>query len=307
MTTATSAPTATLLPVAEDVYAYVQQPGGWCLSNAGVVAGPDGVMVVDTLATERRAQRLRATVDELGAGPQRLVVNTHHHGDHNFGNQVFGQGAVVVAHERARTEMAETGLALTGLWPQVEWGELRVVLPALTFTDRLTVHIGAHRAELVHVGPAHTTNDVVVWLPEERVLFVGDVVLSGATPFVLMGSVSGSLEAIERLRGLGARTVVCGHGPVSGPEVFDQNAEYLEWLQRLARRGAAAGLSPSDTARDADLGGFAHLLDPERVVGNLHRAFAELEGGPLARPLDVAAVFAEIVDYNEGRLPTCLA
>jgi cyclase len=298
---------ATLEPVAEDVYAYTQQPGGWCLSNAGVVVGPDGAMIVDTLATQARANRLRESVDALGAGPRRIVVNTHHHGDHIFGNQAFGAGATVVAHEQARTEMAETGLALTRLWPQVQWGEVRIVLPALTFTDRLTVHLGERRAELIHVGPAHTTNDVVVWLPDERVLFAGDVVLSGATPFSLMGSIAGSLRAIERLRALDARTVVCGHGPVAGPEVFDENAEYLEWIQRLAYLGAARGLSPLDTARDAHRGRFAHLLDQERIVGNLHRAFAELDGGPPARPLDVVAVFGEMVEFNEGRLPTCLA
>ncbi|QFZ18802.1 MBL fold metallo-hydrolase [Saccharothrix syringae] len=298
---------AALVEVAEDVYAYTQLPGGWCVSNAGVVAGSDGVLVVDTLATEHRARRLRAAVDGLRAGPRRTVVNTHHHGDHNFGNRVFGPGAAIVAHEAARTEMAATGLALTGLWPDVAWGEVAVTLPTTTFADRLTVHVGGRAVRLLHVGPAHTTNDVVAWLPEDRVLFAGDVVLSGATPFSLMGSVAGTLAAIERLRDLGARTVVCGHGPVAGPEVFDENAAYLRWVQRLAADGVAAGLRPLEVAAEAGPGEFGHLLDPERVVGNLHRAYAEVEGGPLGRPLDVVSVFGEMVAHNDGRLPTCLA
>src|SRR5262249_46237699 len=155
-------------------------------------------------------------------------------GDHIFGNQVFGPAATIFAHERARTEIAETGLALTTFWPQVNWGEIQVVLPTVTFADRLTIHVGARRVELIYVGPAHTTNDVVVWLPDERILFAGDVVLSGSTPFILMGSVSGALTAIERLRELGPQTVICGHGPVTGPEVLDENADYLVWIQWLA-------------------------------------------------------------------------
>lgn len=302
-----TAPPPSMIEVAEDIYAYTQPPGGWCLSNAGVIIGSDSALVVDTLATESRARRLRESLDGLCSGPGRMLVNTHHHGDHNFGNQVFGPSAIIFAHERARTEMAETGLALTTLWPQVEWGEIRVVLPTVTFVDRLTLHVGARRAELIHVGPAHTTNDVVVWLPDEQVLFAGDVVLSGATPFNVMGSVSGALTAIERLRELGPRTVVCGHGPVTGPEVLDENADYLAWIQRLAEQGIARGSTPLQVAQDADLAMFDHLLDPERIVGNLHRAYADLEGGPAGRPLDVVDVFGEMVQFNGGRLPTCLA
>ena len=296
-----------LVEVAEDVYAYVQLPGGWCMSNAGVVAGPGGALVIDTLATQSRAQRLVEAVDSLRPGPARTLVNTHHHGDHHFGNHVFGPAALVIGHELARAEMAAAGLTLTGLWPEVEWGEVRVTLPSVTFTDRLTIHSGRRRAELIHVGPAHTTNDVVVWLPDDGVLFTGDVVLAGATPFVLMGSVRGSLDAVAALSGLGARTVVCGHGPVAGPEVFEQTLAYLRWVERLAADGASRGLSPLELAREADLGEFGELLDPERIVGNLHRAYAELDDAERGRPLDVVAVFGEMVAYNEGRLPTCLA
>ncbi|MDQ1047521.1 MBL fold metallo-hydrolase [Streptomyces sp. V4I2] len=297
----------TLTEVAEDVYAYVQRPGGWCVSNAGAIAGRDGAVIVDTLATQARAERFRACVDQLGVGARRTVVNTHHHGDHNFGNQAFGTSAEVIAHERAPAELIDTGLALTRLWPDVEWGDVRVARPTITFADGLVLETGEQRVELLYVGPAHTTNDIVVWLPRSKVLFTGDVVLADATPFALMGSVSGSLEAVERLRRLGARTVVCGHGPVKGPEVFDENEAYLRRIQQVAAAGLDAGWSPLRAAREAGPGDFAHLLDPERLVGNLHRAYAELRGGERGEPLDVPSVFGEMVEYNEGVLPTCLA
>jgi cyclase len=258
------------------------------------------------VATVSRALRLRESVRAIGAGPVRTLVNTHHHGDHTFGNDVF-DAVTIVAHHAARTEMAESGLGLTSLWPQVDWGEVRLALPTLTFDDRLTLHVGDRAAELIHVGPAHTTNDVVVWLPAERVLFAGDVAMSGVTPFNLMGSVGGALRAVDRLRRLGPRTIVCGHGPVAGPEVLDQTAEYLEWIQRLAADGAARGLTPLQVAREAGPGAFAHLIDPERLVGNLHRGYAELEDGELGRPLDVVQIFGEMIEFNGGVLPECLA
>lgn len=297
----------TLVEVADGVFAFLQPPGGWCLSNAGIIRDAAGALVIDTLATERRARALVESVDRLSPGPRRVVVNTHHHGDHNFGNHFFGDAATIIAHERARAEMAATGLALTALWPEVDWGDVRVTLPTVTFEDRLTVHLGDRRAELIHVGVAHTTNDVVVWLPAERVLFAGDVVLSGETPFMLMGSIQGSIEAVARLRALEPERVVCGHGPVSDASAFEVTLEYLTWIQSLAREAAERRLTPLEAARQADLSRFGQLGAPERTVGNLHRAYAELGDAPRGVPLDVVRVFREMVEFNDGKVPECLA
>jgi cyclase len=305
-TRANSAPAPQMTEIADGVYAYIQLEGGWCLNNAGVLAGADGTVVIDTVATVSRAARLRESVTRIAAAPVRTLINTHHHGDHTFGNDAFG-AVTIVAHSAARAEMAAAGLGLTALWPGVDWGEVRLTLPTLTFDSRLTVHVDGRPAELIHVGPAHTTNDVVVWLPGERVLFAGDVLMSGVTPFNLMGSVSGAVRAVDELRRLGPRTIVCGHGPVAGPEVLDETAAYLAWIQRVAADGAAAGLSPLQAAREAGPGEFGDLIDAERLVGNLHRAYAEIEGGELGRPLDVVKIFGEMIEYNGGVLPQCLA
>ncbi|WP_308167846.1 MBL fold metallo-hydrolase [Catellatospora tritici] len=295
-----------LVEIADGVFVYLQPDGGWCLNNAGVVLDGTGLAVVDTAATSRRATALREAIRARTAVPPRLLVNTHHHGDHTFGNFVFAPESVIVAHEEARQEMADSGLGLTGLWPDVDWGPVEVTLPAVTFRDELRLHIGDIRVELLHLGPAHTTNDVVVAVPDRGVVFVGDIAMAGVTPFTLMGSVEGSLRAIERLRKLGLNTIVCGHGPVTDQRVLDETEAYLTWLQRLARDGVTAGLSPLELSREADLGEFADLLDSERLVGNLHRAYAELGGAVLGAPLDVVGIFGEMVDFHGG-LPTCHA
>ena len=171
----------------------------------------------------------------------------------------------------------------------------------------MALHVDDLRVELVYVGPAHTSNDVIVWLPERRVLFAGDVLFNGGTPFALMGSLAGWLEALDRLRSLRAERIVPGHGAVCGPEVIEDVAEYLLFLHEIARQGYEAGASPLEAAREADLGRFGEWLDRERLVGNLHRAYSELRREPRGTPLALGAAVADMVAYNDGQMPRCLA
>jgi cyclase len=293
-----------LIEVADGVHAWLQPDGGWCLSNAGVIVNGDEVAVIDTAATEARARRLVAAISTISTAPARTVINTHFHGDHTFGNQLFRPHAAIVAHEACRTEAAKAGLGLCGLWPGVEWGTVKLTLPTLTYRDRLRLHVGDLDVELYHPGPAHTVTDTVVWIPGRKVLFTGDIVMSGATPFCLMGSITGSLRAIAAMRRLDPRVVVTGHGPVAGPEVLEVAEKYLRWVQELAAEGLRRGLTPLQTARAADLGEFRTLLDPERLVGNLHRAYAEQHGAPEGVEFDVLAIFHELIEYHGGPLPS---
>ena len=132
----------------------------------------------------------------------------------------------------------------------------------------------------------HTTNDVVAWIPERSVLFAGDLLFNGGTPFVLDGLGGGLARRLEHLRAFGARTIVPGHGDVCGPEQIDRVADYLRFVQHAPRpakpRACAAG-----AARQTDLGRFAELTDAERIVGNLYRAYAELDGAAPGAPIDI--------------------
>jgi cyclase len=186
-------------------------------------------------------------------------------------------------------------------------GEIKIAPPFVTFEDRLNVYVDDLKVELIYVGPAHTTNDVVAWVPERKALFTGDVIFNQGTPFALMGSIAGWLQALDVLRALGPETIVPGHGPVCGPEVIDEVADYLRFVQETARKGFEAGLTPLQTAQQADLGRFSRLLDGERLAGNLHRAYSELRGEPRGAPLPMATVVPDMVAYNGGQMPRCLA
>ena len=293
--------------VSEGVFAYVQPDGSWGLNNTGFIVGSDGVMAIDTCFTERRARAFRDAISSVSGLPVRALVNTHHHGDHTHGNFVFKPEAMIIGHELCRKEVIETGMGTKTMFPGVDWGEIEIEPPTVTFQNWMALHIDELRVEFIYVGPAHTSNDVIVWLPEPRVLFAGDVLFNGGTPFALIGSVAGWLEALDRLRSLRAERIVPGHGAVCGPEVIEDVAEYLLFLHEIARQGYEAGASPLEAAREADLGRFGEWLDRERLVGNLHRAYSELRREPRGTPLALGAAVADMVAYNDGQMPRCLA
>ena len=295
--------------VSEGIYAYLQPDGSWWLNNTGFLASRDGVISVDATSTERRTRAYLDAIRTVTEKPVRTLVNTHHHGDHTHGNYLFG-GATIVGHERCREAILGTPAPPpAGVWTDVDWGPLELAPPFLTYTDGVTLWSGDLRCEVRYVGtPAHTTNDSIVHIPERSVVFAGDLLFNGGTPFALMGSVSGWIEVLETvLRPLGARTLVPGHGPVCGPEVIDDVLAYLRFVQRTAREAKEEGLSPLRAARAVDLGEFKDLLDAERIVGNLHRAYLELDGGERGAPLDLAGALGDMVAYNGGRPLTCHA
>ncbi len=296
--------------VADGVFAYVQPDGTWWINNTGFIIGDDGIVLIDTCSTELRTRRFLDHVRERSTAPVRIVVNTHHHGDHTHGNYLT-HPAAIVAHDRCRDEMIATGIqTYEGIFgdPPPDWGNLELAPPLLTFSELMRVHNGDKAMELHYIGgPAHTTNDIVAWLPEQRTLFSGDLVFNGGTPFVLMGSVAGALAAIERLRQFDADVIVPGHGPVCDPAVLDRLGAYYEFVQSVAEDALNSEVGPLDAARDTDLGEFTELTDAERIVGNLHRAMFELSGAEPGAPIDLAAAIGDMIAYNGGRPLRCLA
>lgn len=296
-----------LVGLADDVFAWIQPDGSWWVNNAGAVVGPDGVVLIDTCATRRRTERFLAAVDAAtSAAPIRLAVNTHLHGDHCYGNALLPDSTVIVGHERTREGLlADFLLAATPpIWsPTPDWGVDAVRPPTVVLHDEMTLFAGTRRIDLRHPGhAAHTQGDVVAWLPEEQVLFAGDLLFHQVTPLVFMGSVDGALRSLEWLAAFSAATVVPGHGPViDGADLADvlgTHERYYRFVAETARRGLAENLSPFDAVAGVDLGEFSGLPDAERLVLNVHRAYADAAGAEL----DLLAAFTDAIRWNGGPL-----
>lgn len=298
---------ARLHQLTANVHAWTQPDGSWWLNNAGAVHGDDGVILIDTCATAARTSRFLTAVDTATNGaPVRLAVNTHLHGDHTYGNALLPDSTAIVAHEATRQGLlADFLLANTPpIWsPTPNWGIERIRPPTVTVRDELALFTGQRKVELRHPGyAAHTAGDVVAWLPVERVLFTGDLVFHEVTPLVVMGSLDGALRSLEWLAEFPAEHVVPGHGPLITADgfaaVLDAHARYYRFVLACAERGRAAGLGPLEAARACDLGAFAQWPDQERIVLNLHRAYADADG----TELDLIEAFGDAVAFNGGPL-----
>jgi cyclase len=302
-------PPGALHEVSDGVYAYIQPDGSWWINNTGLLVGRTGAVAVDSCSTERRTRAFLGAIAGVTDRPVRTLVNTHHHGDHTHGNHLFG-GATIVGHERTRAEVVAAGKPnWPGVWTPVDWGEIEIAPPFLTYTEGVDLWVDDLRCEVRYVGvAAHTTNDSIVWIPDRSLLFAGDLLFHGGTPFLVMGSVAGAIRVCEQvLAPLGASTIVPGHGEPAGPSLIDDVLGYLRFVQDVAQRGRDAGLSPLDAARQTDLGPYAGWLDTERIVGNLHRAYAELDGAEPGAPIDLRAAIGDMVAYNGGQPLRCYA
>ncbi len=202
----------TLTPVAGQIY-LLQGDGG----NIGVMADPSGALLVDSMY-ERSAASIRAAISPLpGADKVRFLINTHWHSDHTEGNRAFGPGAAIVAHANVRALLAK---------PQALMGQQSNAypagaLPAVTYSDTVTLHVGNEPVRLVHYANAHSSGDTVVFFDKSGVLHMGDMFFHGMFPFMDVDN-GGNIENWVRqldtiLSSVPADIkIIPGHGPLAG-------------------------------------------------------------------------------------------
>ncbi len=289
--------------LAEGVYAYIDPEGTWFKSNSGLLAGDEYSALIDTQYNAVRMQRLLAAAGERGVKEPRLVLLTHHHGDHAWTTHMVD--AAVLAHE-STARMIESMLGLDpsmykALFPDLDFTGARYRVPDAAFTgEKLVLRApGAPRAEFIHVGHGHTPGDSIVYLPGEKIVFTGDLVFYRVTPLAIDAHISGWIEALEKLLDMDAETYVPGHGPVTGKEGVREAKEYLELVLREAERLAGSGEDLLEMAKKVRLGRFAEWGDPERIVPNLERALMELSGAPPGQPLpNIMETAMKMIQYK---------
>ncbi|SEM70304.1 Glyoxylase, beta-lactamase superfamily II [Syntrophus gentianae] len=238
-----------LTRIAENVYAYVgttnSSKDNSFGANSGIIIGRDGIVVVDTLLSAKEARRFLRDIRSVSDKPIRYVVNTHYHLDHVFGNCEFARlGAVIIAQENDRKAMeksAEKTLARIG-----EYGlsaeEMQGTTPAypeLTYGDRMTIDLGDQRIELIHARPSHTDGDTLVYLPDKRILFTGDILFTGYHPFLGEGNIPEWAKELEEIKLLDVEKIIPGHGPLSGKKDLEDMRAYILLFDQKAKELAS--------------------------------------------------------------------
>jgi glyoxylase-like metal-dependent hydrolase (beta-lactamase superfamily II) len=297
--------------VGDGCYAYLQPDGGWGWSNAGLLVGDGESLLVDTLFDLKlTADMLDALAPFTATSPISQLVNTHANGDHCYGNQLVG-GAEIIASTAAAEEMADVPAAMLAALNHAEGevGELfrsffgafdfdgiEPTPPTRTFDGRLDLEVGGRAVELIEVGPAHTRGDVLVHLPDDGVIYTGDILFIGGTPIVWAGPLSNWIAACDLMLGLDVEIVVPGHGPVTGKEGVAQVRDYLSFVEAEATARHDAGMSDLDAARDIALGSFGDWGERGRIAVNVSAVYRELD--PAYRAPGIVDMFKRMAELD---------
>jgi cyclase len=281
--------------LAPNVYAYIQSKATWYWSNAGFVVGKDYVVVVDSLATVGLTEKFRDEIKKIADKPVRYLINTHHHGDHTYGNHVFA-GAAIISHDACHREVIEEGTKDPEVWnalfPDFDFRGIAATPADITFDRQLTLHVDGREVQLLHFGPGHTVDDIIVYLPDEGIVFAGDFLFLYSTPLGMEGSFAGWLRNLDKMANLGAKIYVPGHGPVCGSEGLRLCRDYLVLVQREGRKRFDRGMTVDEAAKDIDLGQFKQWPNRDRILLNLERLWREFRGeDPATCKLNIAEIF----------------
>lgn len=203
--------------------------------------------------------------------------------------RMLGSILNAVGIDRVALLSEAASLALPALG-HFDFSGIKPVPPNRIFVGELELRVGDKQVVLIELGPAHTRGDAVVWIPEDKTLFTGDLLFKDAHPIIWEGPVSNWVAALHQLLDMDIETVVPGHGVLTDKSGLREILHYLEVLTAEARRRYDAGMSVEDAVRDMALDEFKGWLDPERIYVNVHTLYRDFADDP--GPADVLALFA---------------
>ena len=302
-------------------YAWIQPDGGWGWSNAGLVVDGEESLLVDTLFDLGLTRAMLAAMrdaEPLAARDIDRLVNTHANPDHCNGNELVG-GAEIIASRAAAGEMAaqspeqlavlmrtapgrgEAGRFLVEAFGAFDFEGITQTLPTTTFEGRHRTRVGDKAVVLKQFGPCHSAGDILVHVPDDRVVFTGDLLFVEGHPVMWAGPVANWIAACDHLLELPADVVVPGHGPVTDKRGVRAVRDYLVYVRDEAKARFDAGLSAYDAAMDISLADFDSWGDAERIVVNvatLYREFGSTEQP--GEPVELFALMARIRRERAG-------
>jgi cyclase len=276
--------------VSENVYWF--QSEVYAQVTAGVVAGPQWAVVIDTLALPEETLGIRSFVEDELSIPVRYVINTHSHADHAWGNCFF-PGATIVGHELCRAALVERGPAALESAKRLNssFKQIKLVPPQLTFDQGLlTLRVGKKNLSLMGM-PGHSMDGIAILVEEDRVLFAGDAFLP--LPYVVDGNIDELAASIKKIGKMGLENIIQGHGDIilrgEIDDAVKENISYLTCI-RKAVRGAARRRNPQDALAEISiescgksrvyLGGLAEELHRRNLRALFKQALAEEAASP---------------------------
>ena len=283
--------------VADNVFAYLQPDGGWGWSNAGLIASEWSSLLVDTLFDLKLTQNMLDSMSSVtSAHPINVLVNTHANGDHCYGNSLIGgdNGAQIITTNAAAAEMEAippsalealmeidlgevTNSYIQDAFGSFEFCDVELPPPDRTFSGELQLDVGGRTVELIEVGPAHTSGDLLVYLPDAATVFCGDILFINGTPIIWDGPVSNWIDACDRILGLEAEIIIPGHGPLTDTAGVTAVRDYLTFVDKECRERHASGQTATEVIAEIDLGSFKEWSEWERIAVNVHSIFREIE------------------------------
>ena len=265
---------------------------------------PSQLLAIDAGGGPQHARNFIAAAKPIGKPFDRVVI-THSHPDHIVGLTQFPAGIEIVAQEETRTQMAGMpAMPTPAYWAtNPAWarpGDVnKVIVPDVTFHDRMTVYYGDTQVDFLWPGRAHTAGDTLVKIPNDKILFMGDIAFFGVTPLNGSGFVEDWIKVCDRiLADDSVETIVPGHGAVGGKAQLQEMRGYLELLWREGRKKFDAGVSAGRAAAEIDLGRYASWTDADRIATNMARVYSEFRG-TLGSPADRDAVRQAVAEYNQ--------
>jgi cyclase len=280
--------------ISDGVHAYLQPDGGWGWSNAGLIVGDGTSLLVDTLFDLRLTQEmLNAMASLVGTAPIDTVVNTHANGDHCYGNQLVKNAEIIAssatAHEMSEVPPSmlaalnnapgEVGDLFRHFFGEFEFDGIELTLPTRTFDGRYECEVGGRIVELIEVGPAHTQGDTLVFVPDAKAVFTGDILFIGGTPVVWAGPLDNWIAACDLICASDVDHIVPGHGPVTDKIGVVAIRDYLQFVNNEAKERFEGGMDAWDAARDIALNGFSEWGEFGRLAVNVDTVYRSLDVG----------------------------
>ena len=307
--------------IGTDTWAYVQPDGSWGWSNSGLIVDGEDSLLVDTLFDERLTAEMLSVMQKstgIGAGDITTLVNTHANGDHTFGNRLVAN-AEIIASEACKEEMADlppqtvhamlqnadsmgdAGAFIREIFAPFHFDGIELAMPTRTFRGNLELHVGGRPVQLMEVGPAHTRGDTLVYVPDQKVIYTGDILFVGGTPIIWAGPVENWISACNLILDLDVDVVVPGHGPVTDKRGAQQVRDYLEYILAETRRRFDDGMPVERAVEDIALAGFGSWSDAERIVVNVHALYGQFAGDLPEEP-DMVDLFGRMARYRKHRM-----